>query len=286
MAAFVCETPSEKPPVEIKPIAELGKPLNETKTVFIDTSAKRIWLKAVVARDEGVLEMFLCKKGTKEHESVVAIDSPAFVIHAGLLALGIEPGAPASFGSEFVPPTGPKLEIVVHWVDPKGKRRTQKAKDWIRGVTQRWFTVECEPSLMKGIKLPKDLELRYFESDEELLWFGPMSDEQLQTIKRLSSKREWIEKVETLHKRTQSKPFEGDWVFSGSSFWTNQESGERQYLAESGNLICVANFGDAMIDVDTQSSSENSALLYEPWTERVPAPGTPVLVEIRKADEN
>lgn len=292
LATFLADEPTAEPPTaadtvsDVSPLkvdaTKLGRPLNEQKTVFLDTAGKRLWLKTVVARDTGILEMFLCKKGTKEHESVVAIDSPAFTIHAGLLALGLEPGSPAQFQPTFVPPQGPELDIVVHWTDADGKKRSRPAAEWMRRVTARWFTVKCDPELAATIDFPKELDFRYIKEDNELLWFGPLSKAMAGKLKALSTDDVWQTKIDQLRKATRNKPFKGSWVFAGSGFWIDEETNQRRYLAESGNLICVANFGDAMIDVDFRSPTDNDDLLFEPWTERIPQPGTAVLVEIRR----
>lgn len=281
--------PAEAPrPVVDYPIADssLGKPLNENKTAFLDREGGRVWLKTRVARDAGVLEMLLCKTGTKEHESVVAVESPAFVIHAGLLALDLEPGQPAQFDPEFTPPQGPELAITCHWLDADGKKQSRPAAEWIRQVTHRWFATPLDPAIANGIEISRDLDLRYIEEDKELIWFGPMNEQMEAKLCQMSDRKEWKDAIRSLRKQTGSKPFQGRWIFAGSGYWVDEESGSRHYLAESGNLICVANFGDAMIDIDVQSSAENDSLLFEPWTERVPQPGTAVLLEIRPAESD
>ena len=71
-----------------------------------------------------------------------------------------------------------------------------------------------------------------------------------------------------------------DWVFAGSGFFTDEETGKKFYLAEDGDLICVANFGGATIDVAMPSSAESSELNFEAFTERIPPKGTAVTVEL------
>jgi hypothetical protein len=72
-----------------------------------------------------------------------------------------------------------------------------------------------------------------------------------------------------------------DWVFAGSLFVKDETEGKRVYLAESGDVICVANFPSAMIDVAMRSSAEGqNNLMFEAWTERIPPVGTPVRIEI------
>ena len=82
--------------------------------------------------------------------------------------------------------------------------------------------------------------------------------------------RRWVKKAST------GKQMEPDWVFSGSGFWKDPESGKEYYRADSGDMICVSNFNSAMMDIPVASSAEAGDLLYLPFTERIPAQGTPL----------
>jgi hypothetical protein len=66
------------------------------------------------------------------------------------------------------------------------------------------------------------------------------------------------------------------WVFAGSSFWTDPTDGKEYYQADGGDLICVSNTATAMLDLPIESSQSNEALLFEIFEGRVPARGTPV----------
>jgi hypothetical protein len=48
--------------------------------------------------------------------------------------------------------------------------------------------------------------------------------------------------------------------------------------------VCVANFGDAMIDIAQLSSADNGGLMYEPYTERLPSRRTAITVELIPVD--
>ena len=271
-----------------KPDAELGVPLNDGKTAFLDSRGGRVWVKAYVVLRNAPLEMFLCRRGTKEHESVLAVDSPAFVIHGGLVALGLEPGEPARYerpdgadeAPKFVAPRGPKLELTVHW-DDAGAAKSRPASDWVRTVTRRWFSRPLAKSAMEGVSLPEDLEVRYVDIDGELLFFESMTEAERDRLLALSKSSAWQDAVRDLFAKSQPVGLNAEWVFAGSGFSENPVTNERVYLAEGGTLVCVANFGEAMIDLAAVSSATNDLLLYEPWAERVPELGTPVLLEIR-----
>ncbi|MCA9188888.1 MAG: hypothetical protein KDA99_24860, partial [Planctomycetales bacterium] len=82
--------------------------------------------------------------------------------------------------------------------------------------------------------------------------------------------QEWVRDVAT------KKAMKHDWVFAGSGFWKDPETGKSYYHAESGELICVSNFSTATLDLTVNSSQANSDLLFEAFTENIPELGTPV----------
>jgi hypothetical protein len=80
-----------------------------------------------------------------------------------------------------------------------------------------------------------------------------------------------------------------DWVFAGSGFWKEEETGKEHYKANAGDMICVSNFPTAMLDLPVKSSEANADLLFEAFTEKVPPKGTKVRVVLipraeKKAD--
>jgi hypothetical protein len=84
--------------------------------------------------------------------------------------------------------------------------------------------------------------------------------------------QEWIRDIKT------RKPLTYEWVFAGSRLFQdpNQPNEPPYYLANDGDLICVANFDSAMLDLPVDSSKDNANLSFEAWTERIPAIDTPV----------
>ncbi|OHB68082.1 MAG: hypothetical protein A2V70_18600 [Planctomycetes bacterium RBG_13_63_9] len=87
--------------------------------------------------------------------------------------------------------------------------------------------------------------------------------------------QDWI-----LNTRTK-KAMKHPWVFAGSGFWQDEQTGKKYYQAEGGDFICVSNFPSAMLDLPIQSSQANSELLYRPFTERIPPLATPVTLVLR-----
>lgn len=76
-------------------------------------------IEASTCLKEGMLELVACTKGTKEHESIVAVNATARDIHAALLLMGAKSGRPAhskSIGDDGtlwvpIPPSGSPIEV-------------------------------------------------------------------------------------------------------------------------------------------------------------------------------
>jgi len=256
-------------------------PLNKNKTVLLDKANNRLLLKGHVCLRRGVLEMFLCGKQTKEHEAIVSLDAKAAVIHAGLLALGAKPGQPVKFSPQYRPPQGQKIEIFVSWKDKDGKTHRRRASEWVRSMTSRYFDAPLT-AVPAGVKIDHSVDdgLRYDEMNQLLLFFGTMSKEKRDSFLAMSKDKAYQQAIKKMYKEGQPREMKADFVFAGSGF-SKLDDGTNYYQAEGGSFICVANFGDAMIDVDIKSSANDSAgRSFEPYTERIPKVGTPVTVEL------
>jgi hypothetical protein len=267
------------------PAAEAKKskepvPLNKQATVLLDVDGKRLLLKTKVCLTEGVLEMFCCLKQTKEHESILAIDSEAYVIHTGLLALGAKPGSPVKFQPEYEPPKGTKVRIFCQWTDKQGKSHREPAEKWIRNSSKRFF-VELFDDKPAGLNLQEGQDLKWDEKNKELYWFGHMSEKQRDTYLAMSKDAKYRKAIQKFFDLTQPRQLDSPWVFAGSGFYVDEASGTKSYLAEGGDLICVANFPSAMLDLSAKSSSQGeSNLMWEAWSDRIPPKDTEVLLEL------
>jgi hypothetical protein len=185
--------------------------LSEKGEIWLDLKRKAVVVDGQVCLREGTLEMFACPKGSKEHESILALNCKAQEVHAGLLRVGAISGTPVKFNPEYQAATGPVVDIYVLWKDAEGKARQVRAQEWVKNT------------------------------------------------------------------RT-GKPLEYDWVFAGSGFWKDEETGQQRYQAEAGDLICVSNFPSATLDLPIESSQANGELLFTAFTEHIPAKTTKVRV--------
>ena len=83
--------------------------------------------------------------------------------------------------------------------------------------------------------------------------------------------RKWVRQLNGTQRH-----LEPNWVFAGSSFWEDPDTGRKHYQAESGDLICVSNFSTATLDVPLKSTDANAGLMFVADTSRIPPRGTPI----------
>ena len=286
------------PPAEVPPgadrarvptaesLLETAVPLDATGTVLLDKPNGRVLVKGEVCLRRGSLEMLVCLPQTKEHESVLKYPGDARTLHAGLVALGLEPGGPVRFSPEFVPPRGPILDLTLHWTDEKGEPRSADARTWVRTSTAKWYERDLS-ALPAGMTLPPEMQLRYDAGNEQLIWFGRMSEADRDAALTLTKDETVRRLIGEFYAESQPSPMDADFVFVGSGFYTEtvpagpDGGGAKtvtRYAAEGGEVVCVANFQVATIDVAEKSSAEGQGVLYEAATEAIPAEGTPVLI--------
>ena len=170
-------------------------------------------LRTRVVLREGPLEHFLCLKGTKEHEAILATDAAPKQIHAGLLLTGAEPGHPVRFTPKFEPPSGTVLQLEVEWKQG-GEMRRADAKAWV-------------------------------------------------------------------HDSKTNKPLAESWVFAGSELYEDPVGKRMVYAADEGDLITVANFSSAILDLPFASSADNADRMFVAETKAVPEIGTEVFLSLK-----
>lgn len=204
-------SPESKPtPSALQP-DPAWKPLG--KSLWFDPKAKRLIVRTKVVLRDGALEHFLCLKGTKEHEAILATDAPPRQIHAGLLLTGAEPGHPVRFAPKFEPPAGTALALELEW---KQGDRTLK-----------------------------------------------------------SDARRWVKDLKTKTSLAEN------WVFAGSELYQDPVSKKIIYAADEGDLITVANFGTAILDLPFASSADNADRMFMADTEKIPEIGTEVFLSLK-----
>ena len=87
-----------------------------------------------------------------------------------------------------------------------------------------------------------------------------------------SDAREWVwdEKAK--------KPLDIDWVFAGSVLYEDPITKKPRYAADEGDLITVANFASAILDLPIASSANDADRMFTANTAKIPPLGTEVFV--------
>jgi hypothetical protein len=127
------------------PAAALGELLQRLGVRHLPRE-RRLEVAGRVNQARGVVEVFGCAPGGKTHESVVVLDCVPSGLHAGLVALGLKPGAPGKIeaGGKYQPPSGDLVKVLVSWKGADGRDRSAWAEDWV------WNRVEKRSMRREG----------------------------------------------------------------------------------------------------------------------------------------
>ena len=88
--------------------------------------------------------------------------------------------------------------------------------------------------------------------------------------------REWVRDIKT------KQALALNWVFAGSGFWTDDETGQQVYRADgAGDFISVLNLPTATLDLPIRSTSTLESRSYEGFVEHMPPEKTPVTMILK-----
>lgn len=111
---------------------EIGK---NVVVEVLPNKTRRVLVTAEVCLREGQLEQLMCRKQTKEHESVLTADVDARSIHAALIAAQAKPGSPVRFEPKYRPASGSTIKVSVQFQDKdKNKPVTMPAQSWLKNA--------------------------------------------------------------------------------------------------------------------------------------------------------
>jgi hypothetical protein len=112
----------------------------ELPGLVINIEDRCVDLDATVCLKEGALELIACTKGSKEHQSIIAVEAKPIHIHTALLLLGVPAGNPAmrkpldKKGARWidVPPRGGAVDVFLVVKDKDGKTVEHPISDFIK----------------------------------------------------------------------------------------------------------------------------------------------------------
>lgn len=153
----------EPPEVQTIDIPKSWTRLSETHEIWVDMKAKKVIAAGHVVLRAGPLEMFICPRRTKEHESVISVNALSSEVHAALVAIGADPGAPVKWEPKYEPASGPIIDMTITWNDGEQlvTRRAQEmvrdfdtskaiTHDWVFGGSQTYTDPESGDSYYYG----------------------------------------------------------------------------------------------------------------------------------------
>jgi hypothetical protein len=227
LAVGGCNLAAQQPPAKAPPAAPAAQdkaaevkrvPMGKNVVLELQGDQRRVVIPAEVVFREGPLELFLCRRYTKEHEAVLAADIDAREVHAALLAAGATAGSPVRFEPRYQAATGSVIKITLEY-EKDGKTVRVPAQQWVRDGKTR-------------------------------------------------------------------KELSHPWVFGGSKLFDNPDDPKKPiYAANGGDVICVSNFPDAMLDLPVNSPNDDADRQYEAFTERIPPLQTKVTVILEPTAE-
>jgi len=246
LLSFSTTTRSDEPVTDKEGAREPARKLVKLPGMVVDYFEKQcIDLEGTICLEKGLLELIACTKGSKEHESIVALSASAMHIHMGLLLLGADNGHPAMRkpvdGKKTrwvnVPPRGDSIDVFLVVRNKEGKLVEKPISDFIARSSERIDEVDGTVLVAPGQA-------------------GKRGGEQ---------------------KRSLPHTF----IFAGSHLRDNG-SGPRQYLADlSGNVISIASFGDELLCLPFHQAQENRALMWQVKPGTLPKVGTKITLRLR-----
>jgi hypothetical protein len=101
----------------------------------IQGKQRRVVLSGEICLREGALELLMCRKATKEHESIVSADVDGRDVHKALNVAGATEGSPVRYRPKFQPAKGTAIRVLIQYEDKaKGKLVTVNARDWVKNM--------------------------------------------------------------------------------------------------------------------------------------------------------
>ena len=231
----------EEEPALPKPATKPARKNVKLPGILVDRQNRYVDLASRVCLNEGFLELVACTKGTKEHESIVAVEARPMHIHTALLLLGATNGNPAmrkQVGAEEtrwidIPPRGDPVDVFLVFKNTKGEMVQRPVSDFIAKSNERADEIGVNPNRQENDKANKNTK------------------------------------------------FPHTFLFAGSLLHGDGPGPRRYLADESGDVISIATFGDEVLCLPFHQTQENGALMWQIAPETLPKVGTKVTLRLR-----
>ena len=177
------------------------------------------------------------------------------------------------------------------WFDPAAKKLVMKAKVVLRegplehlvcskGTKEHEaiLATDAIPSqihaglLLTGLKPGRPVQFAP-------RFLPPRGDKVAITVRwRIDGKDHSSDAKDWVMEEVKKTPLAVDWVFAGSQLYRDETTKKMRYAADDGDLITVANFASAILDLPLASSASDAERNYAANPKTVPPVGTEVFV--------
>lgn len=132
VALLIAAAPPEKAaPAKEKGEAKVVELAKNVQLEVLPSGQRRVLVNGEVCFREGALELLVCRKHSKEHESLVTADVDAREIHKALIVAGGKPGSPVKYEPKYEPAKGSPVKVLFRY-KKDGKEVTVDAREWVR----------------------------------------------------------------------------------------------------------------------------------------------------------
>jgi hypothetical protein len=137
--SWAAQGASDQEPAPKRITAEAVRKNLKLPGLVINFQERCVDVEATICLDEGMLELIACVKGSKEHESILAIEARPMHIHTALLLLGANNGSPAMSRPvdeqqtrwTHIPPQGDPVSVYLVHRAPDGKVVESPISDFV-----------------------------------------------------------------------------------------------------------------------------------------------------------
>jgi hypothetical protein len=137
--------------VASRPATEGPQVVAYQRGIRIDFRQRQVEVEATVILRQGLIELFACSPGIREHEAIVRIEARPVHLFQALGLLGLTPGQPVAYDPEreaIIPARGDSLTVEVRYAAPSGTL-TVPIEQWICRTGQS-VPVEAQPWVFAG----------------------------------------------------------------------------------------------------------------------------------------
>jgi hypothetical protein len=116
------------------PIKQINDSQYRLDNIFIDAAKREVSFPAMVNMERGLVEVFVCARGGKVHESVFVADVVPYYLQVALILIGLKDGHDEIYRTKQEAIKGDPVELWVDWqIDDETKR--YRAEDLIWNIT-------------------------------------------------------------------------------------------------------------------------------------------------------